>query len=67
MKTPEICTTSKILPADHALGRYDPKSDRIFFSESVFFDYDEDTKGALDFWRTQLNIHLTTHYIAFGF
>lgn len=44
IRTPEICLTSKILPADHALGRYDPKSDRIFFSISEFYKYDPDVQ-----------------------
>jgi hypothetical protein len=44
IRTPEVCLTSKILPADHALGRYDPKSDRIFFSISEFYRYDADTQ-----------------------
>jgi hypothetical protein len=42
IRTPEVCLTSRILPADHALGRYDPKSDRIFFSISELYKYDPD-------------------------
>jgi hypothetical protein len=44
MKSPEICLTPKILPADHALGRYDPVSDRIFFSSKSFYDFDRETQ-----------------------
>jgi hypothetical protein len=44
MKLPAVYLTPHIAPARGAVGRYDPKSDRIFFSTEIYFGLDDDTK-----------------------
>ena len=44
MRFPEVWLTPVILPAEHALGRYDPVNNRIYFSSREFFNYDSETQ-----------------------